>query len=303
MTCAAFYLELNKILPGRVKAGESMKKYTSWRIGGPAELFVEPVGREELQRVVACAYKRGIRLTVIGAGSNLLVSDRGIKGVVVKVGRGLGRVWIEESRVVAEAGAKLAHVAATAKDAGFGGFEFSAGIPGAVGGALAMNAGANGASIGDLVHGILLLSQAGEYCRKSKEEMDFGYRTSVLRREPWIVIETTFCCRRRDKDLIKKEMDEYRHKRRSTQPITFPSAGSVFKNPPGYSAGRLIESSGLKGMRIGGAEISDLHANFIVNLGWATARDVLTLIDKVREAVHSKFGVELELEVNVVGDI
>jgi len=280
-----------------------MKKHTSWRIGGPSELFVEPIGREELRQVVAHAYKRGIPLTVIGAGSNLLVSDSGIKGIVVKVGKGLSQVWAGEDGVVAEAGARLASVAVIARDAGLGGFEFSAGIPGAVGGALVMNAGANGVSIGDLVCKTLLLSREGKFYSKLKEEMDFGYRTSVLQREPSIVIEAFFSCRRRDKDLIKKEMDEYYNKRRLTQPIAFPTAGSVFKNPPGHSAGRLIEAAGLKGIRNGGAEISTLHANFIVNLGWATARDVLVLIDKVRETVFSCFGVELELEVNVIGDI
>ncbi len=303
MTYAAFYLELNEILPGRVKTGEPMKKHTSWRIGGPSELFVEPEGREELRKVVSYAREREIPLTVIGAGSNLLVSDAGVRGIVIKVGKGLNRVWVYEGGIIAEAGARLSSVALAAMDASLGGFEFSAGIPGAIGGALVMNAGANSASIGAMVHKTLLLSLEGEFYPVLRKEMDFGYRSSVLQKRPSIVVETTFSCRRRDKVLIKKEMDENFNRRKLTQPISFHTAGCVFKNPPGHSAGRLIESAGLKGMRTGGAEISNLHANFIVNLGWATARDVLALINKVRETVLSCSGVELEPEINIVGDI
>lgn len=302
MVDSALYRELLELLPGRVRAGELMKKHTTWRIGGPSDIFVDPAGREELRLVVSFAHQRGIPLTVIGNGSNLLVSEGGIRGIVVKVGSGLARISTGESEIIAEAGAKLARVAAAARDAGLGGFEFSAGIPGTIGGAVVMNAGANGSSIGTLVREVLLLSFKGELYRKTKEEMNFGYRSSVLKREPAIVVEASFSCYSRDKDRIKEDMERFLVRRKLTQPLCQPNAGSVFKNPPGDSAGRLIEAAGLKGMRVGDAQISTLHANFIVNLGSATAGDVLALIDRARGAVHSSFGVELKPEVKVIGD-
>ncbi|MCL6635693.1 MAG: UDP-N-acetylmuramate dehydrogenase, partial [Peptococcaceae bacterium] len=176
------------------------------------------------------------------------------------------------------------------------------GIPGTVGGAVVMNAGANGSSIGALVREVLLLKPSGEYCRKTGAEMDFGYRSSVLQREFAIVVEAFFSCHPRDKEAIREEMEKHLARRKKTQPLTQPNAGSVFKNPPGDSAGRLIEAAGLKGLRIGDAQVSTLHANFIVNLGSATARDVLALIERIREAVFNRFGVELKLEVKVVGE-
>jgi len=297
----ALYHELTELLPGRVRADEPMKKHTSWRIGGPADIFVEPGSRQELQLVVFYARNRGAALTVIGAGSNFLVSDSGIRGIVVKIGNGLGRVSIVGNEIIAEAGAKLAKVAAMARDAGLGGFEFSAGIPGTVGGAVIMNAGANGSSVSALVQKVMVLSFDGDFCYKSKEDMRFGYRTSILQSEPTIVVEVNFTCYPREKELIRKEMACYLARRKASQPLRYPNAGSVFKNPPGDSAGRLIEAAGLKGMRVGDAQISTLHANFIINLGSATARDVLTLIDRAREIVNNRFGVELQPEIKFAG--
>ena len=302
MVDSAFYRELIELLPGRARMGEPMKKHTSWRIGGPSEFFVDPTSREDLRLVVAYAHRRGIPLTIIGNGSNLLVSEGGIRGIVVKVGSGLARISTIEDKIVTEAGAKLAMVAAAARDAGLGGFEFSAGIPGTVGGAVVMNAGANGSSISELVREVVVLDFEGEFHRKTKEEMNFGYRSSILQQEPAIVVEASFFCYPRGKDAIKDAMEEFVAKRKRNQPLCKPNAGSVFKNPPGDSAGRLIELAGLKGMRVGDAQISTLHANFIVNLGSATARDVLALINRARETVNSRFGVELKLEVKVIGD-
>jgi UDP-N-acetylmuramate dehydrogenase len=279
-----------------------MKKHTSWRIGGPADYFVEPQGREELQAVVSFANLRRVPLTVIGNGSNLLVSEKGIRGIVLKIGSGLSRVSIIEKDVVAEAGTKLSQLAAAARDSGLGGFEFSAGIPGTVGGAVIMNAGANGSSVGALVREVLLLNLEGHLIRRNGEELNFSYRSCALQRDPAIVVEAMFTCYPREKHLIQEEMERFIARRLSTQPLRLPNAGSVFRNPPGDSAGRLIEAAGLKGLRVGDAQISDLHANFIVNLGAATAEDVLTLIDKVRETVLVRNGVELLLEIKVVGD-
>ncbi|OPY57706.1 MAG: UDP-N-acetylenolpyruvoylglucosamine reductase [Pelotomaculum sp. PtaU1.Bin035] len=301
MADSTLYRELLSFLSGRARTDEPMKKHTSWRIGGPADIFVEPGNRQELRLIVSYARNRGIPLTVIGAGSNLLVSDSGIRGIVVKVGDGLARIYIDGDVVSAEAGAKLGRVAAAAKDAGLGGFEFSAGIPGTIGGAVVMNAGANGSSVGVLAQRILILSLEGDFSYKSKKDMNFGYRSSVIQTEPAIVVEVAFACYPREKEMIDKEMAGYLARRKASQPICCPNAGSVFKNPPGESAGRLIEAAGLKGMRIGDAQISTLHANFIINLGSATARDALKLIDRARDTVYSRFGVELQPEVKFTG--
>ncbi|MDD4237403.1 MAG: UDP-N-acetylmuramate dehydrogenase [Desulfotomaculaceae bacterium] len=298
----AVYRELQDLLAGRLRTGEPMKKHTSWRIGGPADYYIEPVGREELQYVVSFANQRKIPLTVVGNGSNLLVSEKGIRGIVLKIGSGLARVATLEKDVVAEAGAKLSALAAAARDNSLGGLEFSAGIPGTVGGAVIMNAGANGSSVGALVREVLLLDLEGRLYRRDGEALNFSYRSCDLQREPAIVVEARFTCYPREKQLIQEEMEKFIARRQSTQPLRMPNAGSVFKNPPADSAGRLIESAGLKGLRVGGAQISTLHANFIINLGTATASDVLALIDKTRETVLARYGVELLLEVQIVGD-
>lgn len=302
MVDTLIYRELQELLSGRVRIAEPMKKHTSWRIGGPADYFIEPAGREELQSLVYFANQRKIGLTVIGNGSNLLVSEKGIRGIVLKIGSGLSRITTLENDVVAEAGAKLSTLAAAARDSGLGGLEFSAGIPGTVGGAVVMNAGANGSSVGVLVREVLLLDLEGRMYRRDREALNFSYRSSALQRDPAIVVETRFACYPRERDLIQEEMEGYIARRLSTQPLRQPNAGSVFKNPPGDSAGRLIEAAGLKGLRVGGAQISTLHANFIVNLGTATASDVLALINKTRETVLACNGVELLLEVQIVGD-
>jgi UDP-N-acetylmuramate dehydrogenase len=239
---------------------------------------------------------------VIGNGSNLLVTEGGIRGIVVKIGSDLGRITTRDLRITAEAGAKLAGVAAVARDKGLGGFEFSAGIPGTVGGAVVMNAGANGSSICSLVHKVLLLSLEGEFYQKANKDISFGYRTSILQSEPAIVVEAEFFCHFKDKKEITAEMERHLNRRRQTQPLGYPNAGSVFKNPPGDSAGRLIEAAGLKGLRIGDAQISTVHANFIINLGSATARDILKLVELAREKVLGCFGVELQLEIKVIGN-
>lgn len=296
------YLEMLKIMPGRVRFGELMKKHTSWRIGGPADIYVEPASRGELQLAVSYAHELSIPLTVIGAGTNILVSDEGIRGIVIKIGSGLDWISVNENIIFAEAGAKLSRVASVARDAGLGGFEFSAGIPGDVGGAVVMNAGANGASVGAQVKEILLLNPEGVYFKKTKDEMNFGYRSSALQSELAVVVEAVFSCCRRDKNAINEDMDTYIKKRKDTQPLHSPNAGSVFKNPPGESAGRLIEAAGLKGERVGDAQISLMHANFIINLGAATARDVLMLINKARASVLDRFGIDLKPEVKVLGN-
>lgn len=301
MVQAVIFRELSNLSPGRVRLGESMQKHTSWRIGGPAELFVEPVNGGELGQVIAFAHHHKIPMTVIGAGSNILVSDAGIKGLVIKLGRSMSKISLEGNEITAEAGARLAKVAAVAKEAGLGGFEFSAGIPGAIGGAIVMNAGANGADIGALVSKVMIVDQAGRAFTKNNRDMEFGYRKSVLQEDPAVVAEATFTCYPRDRALIQTETDEYLSKRKGSQPNGCPNAGSVFKNPAGDSAGRLIEAAGLKGLVVGNAQVSTIHANFIVNLGSAAAVDVTELISRIKAEVYNRFSVELQTEIKFAG--
>ncbi|MDD3653327.1 MAG: UDP-N-acetylmuramate dehydrogenase [Desulfotomaculaceae bacterium] len=297
----AIFNELSALLPGRVRSAEPMKKHTTWRIGGPADIFVEPINRQEIYTIVNYSRDRGVPLFVIGAGSNLLISDSGIRGIVVKISSGLDRLSIVDNEIKVEAGARLAQVLAAARDAGLGGFEFLAGIPGNIGGAVFMNAGSNGSSVSELVKKVLILNLDGNYECISNEEMRFGYRTSILQFDPAIVVEVIFTSYPRDKEQIKQEMAIFLARRKASQPLAYPNAGSVFKNPPGDSAGRLIEAAGLKGLRVGDAQISPLHANFIINLGSATARDVLGLIDQVKETINRRFGVKLQPEVKFAG--
>lgn len=302
MDPAFFYGELLLLLPGRVQVTEPLHRHTSWRIGGPADIFVEPAHRRELQAAVSFARERGIPLTVIGYGTNLLVSDRGVRGIVVKIGPKLGRVTVRGREVLAEAGAALSRVTAASLKAGLSGLAFSAGIPGAVGGAVVMNAGAYGHSLGEVVQNVLTLGFDGSLTTKTREEMSFAYRSSIIQKEPAIVVEATLTLQEGDREQIRREMKECLDRRKQSQPLALPNAGSVFKNPPGHSAGQLIEASGLKGLTIGGAQVSLKHANFIVNLGTATARDVARLIDRIVHTVRERFGIELQPEVKSIGE-
>ena len=289
-------------IEGKILYNEPMKNHTTWRIGGPAEVLVEPASRKDIALLLKFAKESGQPLTVIGNGSNLLVGDSGIKGVVIKIGDALGRVRIVEEKLIAEAGAKLGRVTAIAQAAGLGGLEFAVGIPATIGGAVTMNAGANGVSMADIVDTVTVIDYDVRERVFGVEELSFGYRTSLLQQLPAIVVEIVLRLTRRDPIEIRRRGEEFLRRRRITQPLEYPSAGSVFKNPPGDAAGRLIELAGAKGLRIGDAMVSEKHANFIVNLGNAQARDVLLLIERVREMVREKFGIQLELEVKVIGD-
>jgi UDP-N-acetylmuramate dehydrogenase len=289
-------------IKGKVLYNEPLRNHTTWRIGGPADIFVEPASRKDIALLLEFAMANEQPLTVIGNGSNLLVSDNGLKGVVVKIGDALGRVRIVEEKLIAEAGAKLGRVTAIAQAAGLGGLEFAVGIPASIGGAVTMNAGANGVSIGDVVDSVTVMDHQGGQRMLSAADLDFGYRTSRLQRMEAVVVEVELRLAARDPLEIRRRSEEYLRRRRVTQPLDSPSAGSVFKNPPGEAAGRLIELAGAKGMRVGDAVVSTKHANFIINAGNAKAADVLLLIDKIRTIVRDKFGIDLELEVKVIGN-
>lgn len=303
MNCYQASEELRRILAGTVKVLEPMKNHTTWRIGGPAEIFVRPAGLKDLQKVLAYAREKGLDITVIGNGSNLLVSDKGIRGIVVQIGRGMDHIKVNHNLITAGAGVKLARLAAIAREHELGGLEFAAGIPGTVGGALVMNAGANGSCTADLVREVVTVDYHGNMKSFPAEKLDFGYRRSCLRGIPVIVVEAAFEGFKSKRELIDKITQDYLAKRKKSQPLNYPSAGSVFKNPPGDSAGRLIEMAGGKGLRVGDAQVSHKHANFFINRGGATAEDMLTLIEIVRSLVFEKYGIELSLEVQLVGEL
>lgn len=294
--------DLARRLSGEVRVDEPMARHTTWRIGGPADLFIEPAGAEELAFVLGYLREQGVPTAVIGAGSNLLVADSGVRGAVVKLGTRMGRVEVEGTRIRAEAGARLARVAGAAMRAGLSGFEFTTGIPASVGGAIMMNAGAHNRSMADVVGRVTVLDNAGRLMTRTAEECGFEYRQTALQHEGLIVVEAVFRGTPRSPAEIREEMGELLRRRRCVQPLEYPSAGSVFKNPPGDAAGRLIDRVGCKGLRAGDAQVSIRHANFIVNLGSAKARDVRELIARVRELVAARFGITLELEVKLLGE-
>lgn len=294
--------ELQSLVKGSVKVHEPMKQHTTWRIGGNADLFVDPGDKDDIRRTVEFAAAHDIPLTVIGNGSNLLVKDGGIRGLVLKVGRGLAGISVEGATIKAGAGAMLPELAAAARKASVGGFEFAAGIPGSLGGAVIMNAGAMNGCVADVLLSVEVINEQNQFATLTKEALGFSYRSSNLQNKGYICVSTLWQGYPKGQDLIEQETRDYVAKRKAAQPQGYPNAGSVFKNPEGDFAGRLIEACGGKGLRVGDAEVSTKHANWILNLGNATARDVLTLINKIKKMVQERFDVALHLEVRVLGE-
>lgn len=293
--------ELFAGLKGRVLREEPLSKHTTLRIGGPAEFWVEPADEEDLRQALSTAARHGLRVNVLGAGSNVLAADEGVRGVVIHLGSPyFKQVSVEGDSLRARTGVPNTLFIQTALEAGFGGFEFLSGIPGNIGGALAMNAGSHGRSIAPYVESVRTMDPAGTAHERSQPELAFSYRHCGLKNE--IFLEARLRFPRVPRGEVQKVLDGYRDHRMSTQDLQHPSAGCLFKNPvtPGCSAGRLIDEAGLKGLTVGGVQVSPKHANFIVNLGGARAVDVLQVIDTVRRAVRAKHGVELETEVKVL---
>lgn len=294
---------LQEALPeSRVLLDEPMRGHTSFRIGGPADVLVLPGSGEDLQRTVRLARRFGAPLTITGNGSNLLVRDGGLRGIVVKLGEAFERITVRETQMTAQSGALLAAVARTAGDHSLTGLEFAIGIPGTLGGAVIMNAGAYGGEMKDVVTRVTALDEAGDRHEMGPAELQFAYRRSALQQLAWIVAEVEMRLEPGDRARIEAKMADLTRLRESKQPLSFPSAGSVFKRPPGKYVGPMVEELGLKGYRIGDAEVSEKHAGFIINRGEATARDVLALIQYVREQVQAAFGVWLETEVRIIGE-
>ena len=281
---------------------EPMSAHTTFRIGGPADMFVSVRSISEVRELIKAVKETMTPFMVIGNGSNMLVSDKGIRGLVIHIGKDLSDISVSGNIITAQAGALMSKVASEALRAELTGFETLSGIPGSLGGGLFMNAGAYGGEIKNVVKSVTYIDESGEIYTVSNEECKFSYRHSIFCDGGKYILSAELELKKGDPSEIKAAMDDYNNRRKEKQPLSMPSAGSTFKRPEGYFAGRLIEDCGLKGYRVGGAMISDLHAGFVVNTGNATASDVMTLIDDVRDMVRKKFGVELEPEVRLIGE-
>lgn len=283
-----------------IKYDEPMKNHTSFKVGGPVDILVIPNKIEQVERIIESCKKHKINYFVMGNGSNLIVRDGGFRGVVIKL-TPINSIMIDGNIVKAEAGVLLSTLSREILRSSLKGFEFASGIPGTVGGAVAMNAGAYGPEIKDILESALVLDNDGNIISLSNKEMDFSYRSSIVQKKNYIVLEATFKLEEGSYDEIKNRMDELNKRRVDKQPLNYPSAGSTFKRPEGYFAGKLIEDSGLKGKAIGGACVSEKHAGFIINYNNATAADILGLINFVKETIKENYGVTLEPEVKVIG--
>lgn len=296
----SFEEELKKKIKSEVKADEPMSLHTSWQVGGPVDYYVCPNDKKEIKEIVRLCNKYGMPTYVIGNGSNLLVLDGGIRGLVINIGQPFCYINRVDNGLIAGAGTPMTMLAKTAVEYGLTGLEFTAGIPGSLGGAVIMNAGAFGGYIGEYVRSVILIATEGEEKQLSSEEIVFGYRTSSLIGKG-IVVELELKLYEGDLERSRSKIEHFLSERRRRHP-DLPSCGSVFRNLPGAPAGQLIENAGGKGLRVGGAEVSTQHANFIVNKGTATAADILTTITTVQKLVKEKYDVELQPEVKIVGE-
>lgn len=285
----------------RVKVQEPMAKHTTFRLGGTADYYVMPKSEEEIRALISLCRREEVPYYIVGNGSNLLVSDAGYRGVIIAIGREMAVIEVHGCTIRAQAGALMSQIASAALEHKLAGFEFASGIPGTIGGAAVMNAGAYGGEMIQVLKEATVLTKEGEILTLSAEELELGYRTSNVITCGYTVLSGTLSLKEGDPSEIKKQMDEYSMARKTKQPLELPSAGSTFKRPEGYFAGKLIDDAGLRGYQVGGARVSDKHCGFVVNQENATAKDVLQLIEDVQKTVKEKFGVDLEPEVKRVG--
>lgn len=286
-------------IKGRTETDYPLEKLNTWRVGGKAEHVIWPEDPEELAQVVTWCRQNTIPVLLLGRGSNVLLPDEGLKGVVVITTELDTASWQGDS-VTVGAGFSLMRLAREAAQRGLGGLEFASGIPGTVGAAVAINAGAYGGSIGDLTKEVTVLTPEGMILSLDTKAIAFGYRNSLLLEKAYIVLEASLGLFPKDPAKIQEDMADFTEKRRAGQPLEYPNAGSVFRNPPGDSAGRLIALAGWKGRRCGDAEVSEKHANFIINRGNASSKDILHLIREIQEDVFDKFGIRLEMEIRLI---
>ena len=298
-----FYDKLNNVIAkDSILIDEPMSRHTTFRVGGPADFFVTPKAKEEVRDVVRICKEAGMPYYIIGNGSNLLVSDAGYRGVIVQIYKEMNEVKVEGDLVKAQAGALLSGIAAKALGAELSGFEFASGIPGTIGGACVMNAGAYGGEMKDVLESVTVLTGEGKIIELGRNELELGYRTSVIAKKGYIVLGAVLKLERGDGEKIKTYMDELKEKRVTKQPLEYPSAGSTFKRPEGYFAGKLIEDAGLRGFQVGGAQVSEKHCGLVINRDHATAADIMELMRQVQIRVKENSGVDLEPEVKRLGD-
>lgn len=293
--------KLNASNVGKVSQNEPLAKHTTMKVGGPADLFIEPTSIDGLKKTIEVLNENNIKWTALGRGSNLLVSDKGIEGAVIKLGSGLDHMDQDGEHITVGGGYPLVKLSTVISREGYSGLEFASGIPGSVGGAVFMNAGAHGSDISKILLRAHILFANGEMKWLTNKEMDFSYRTSILQKNPGICLEATFELKVGKREDVVKVMKDNKEYRKKTQPWNHPCCGSVFRNPLPKHAGKLIEEAGLKGTKIGGAQISEMHANFIVNTGDAKAQDVLDLIELVKRTIREKYQIEMQTEVELIG--
>lgn len=301
-TSAQYSLFFIQRFKGKVLFNVPMAEYTSLKIGGPADVMAFPQDEGDLKDLMAFAESKGFPFFILGAGTNLLVRDGGIRGIIINMCEGFKEaLWQDDNKVVAGAGMKLSDLLTQCREKGLSGIEFATGIPGTIGGAVTMNAGAYGGEMKDVVEGVEVMGKKGQKTFIPAKEIGFAYRRTELPKGS-VVIRAHMGFKKADPEEIKEKIKGFRERRKGTAAVTFPNAGSIFRNPEGNFAGRLIEEAGLKGQRAGEAEVSDIHANYIVNRGRARAKDVLSLMALIRDSVYSRTGIVLEPEIKVVGE-
>ncbi|MCX7885576.1 MAG: UDP-N-acetylmuramate dehydrogenase [Caloramator sp.] len=302
MNLDAVIYELQKIFDKKnVKYNESMKNHTSFRVGGPADIFIVPEKTWQVISAIKLFKENNIPFFIMGNGTNVVVRDGGFKGAVIKL-TSINKISVEGNKIKAQSGAFLSNVSMEALKNSLKGMEFASGIPGTVGGAVTMNAGAYGPEIKDVIESAVLCDYDGNLFCFNRDELELSYRHSIVQKGNYIVLEAVFSLEKGESTAIKNRMEELNRRRADKQPLNYPSAGSTFKRPEGHFAGKLIEDAGLKGYSIGGAKVSEKHAGFIINYDNATAKDILELINKVQEIVNEKFGVFLEPEIKIIGE-
>lgn len=297
-----FFEELVKIIDiEKIKQNEPMKNHTSFKVGGPVDFLVFPDSREKLIKLIGLCKVHSMPFFIMGNGTNLIVKDGGYKGVIIKL-TFMNHVEVEGLRVISESGAMLSAVANAALKKNLKGLEFASGIPGTVGGAITMNAGAYGPEMKDVVEWAEVMDMEGNILYLSNEELELSYRMSIIQKNNYIVLRAAFKLEEGNYTDIKNRMDELNARRSDKQPLTYPSAGSTFKRPNGYFAAKLIDDAGLKGLSVGGAKVSEKHSGFVINYNNATARDILNLIAEVKRLVFEKEQIELEPEIKIIGE-
>ncbi|MBP1744129.1 MAG: murB [Firmicutes bacterium] len=300
------YIEFSKILGNifeadKIYIDEPMKNHTSFKVGGPADILVTPETSEDVVKLVKACRDHDVPYIIIGNGSNLLIKDGGVRGVVVKLSR-MDKIKIDGDRITAESGVKLSDLCSAAMAEELAGLEFACGIPGSVGGAAAMNAGAYNGEVSNVIESALCIDNEGNVRTLGRDDLAMGYRTSAILKQRYTVVEVTFKLQKGEKDKIGSRIEDLNKRRSERQPLEFPSAGSTFKRPEGHFAAKLIEDTGLKGLSVGGAEVSVKHSGFIINKKEASAKDILDLIALVQKQVKEAYGVELHTEVRIIGE-